>query len=54
MGMKPHDLLQNKAEILKDLLSEPSKKYGNTFDKCAEVIANALKKGNTIFWCVSW
>lgn len=51
MGMKPHDLLQNKAEILQDLLSEPSKKYGNTFDKCAEVIANALKKGNTIFWC---
>ena len=51
MGMKPHDLLQNKAEILKDLLSEPSKKYGNTFDKCAEVIANALKNGNTIFWC---
>lgn len=51
MGMKPHDLLQNKAEILQDLLSEPFKKYGNTFDKCAEVIANALKKGNTIFWC---
>lgn len=51
MGMKPHDLLQNKAEILQDLLSEPSKKYGNTFDKCAEVIANALKNGNTIFWC---
>jgi len=51
MGMKPHDLLQNKAEKLKDLLSEPSKKYGNTFDKCAEVITNALKKGNTIFWC---
>lgn len=51
MGMKPHDLLQNKAEKLKDLLSEPSEKYGNTFDKCAEVITNALKKGNTIFWC---
>jgi D-sedoheptulose 7-phosphate isomerase len=49
--MKPHDLLQNKAEILKNLLAEPAKKYGDTFDKCAEVIANALRNENTIFWC---
>jgi len=49
--MKPHDLLLNKAEILKNLLSEPVKKYGDTFNKCAEAIANALRNENTIFWC---
>ena len=49
--MKPQDLLLNKAEILKNLLSEPAKKYGSTFDKCAEAIANALRNDNTIFWC---
>jgi len=49
--MKPQDLLLNKAEILKNLLSEPAKKYGVTFDKCAEAIANALRSNNTIFWC---
>ena len=49
--MKPHDLLFNKAETLKDLLSESTKKYGNTFDECAKVMTNALRKENTIFWC---
>lgn len=49
--MKPHDLLINKAEALKNLLSESANKYGNVFDNCAEVIANALRNENTIFWC---
>ena len=49
--MKPHDLLLNKAETLKNLLSEPVKNYGDTFNKCAEAIVNALRSENTIFWC---
>ena len=49
--MKPHDLLLNKAEALKNLLSEPVKNYGDTFNKCAEAIVNALRNENTIFWC---
>lgn len=49
--MRPQDLLINKADILKNLLSDPAKKYGLTFDKCAQVIANALRNENTIFWC---
>jgi D-sedoheptulose 7-phosphate isomerase len=49
--MRPQDLLINKADILKNLLSDPAKKYGLTFDKCAQVIANALRNENIIFWC---
>ena len=49
--MNPHDLLLNKVEILKDLLSIVSGKYGSTFNECSKEIANALRNGNTIFWC---
>jgi D-sedoheptulose 7-phosphate isomerase len=51
MFMNPHDLLLNKAEILKELLSVVSSKHGITFNECAKEITNALRNGNTIFWC---
>lgn len=49
--MNPHELLFSKVEILKELLSVVSSKYGRNFDECAKEVANALSNGNTIFWC---
>ena len=51
MLMNPCDLLLNKVEILKELLSIVSGKHGSIFNECAKEIANALRNGNTIFWC---
>lgn len=51
MFMNPHDLLLDKVEILNELLSVVSNSHGSTFDECAVEIANALRNGNTIFWC---
>jgi len=49
--MDPQQLLISKSDVLKNLLSYSIDKYGIAFDKCAKVIANALKEKNTIFWC---
>jgi len=51
MFMNPHELLSSKVEILKELLSVVSSKYGRNFDECAKEVANSLSNGNTIFWC---
>jgi D-sedoheptulose 7-phosphate isomerase len=49
--MDPQKLLLDKVATLQLLLSQTNDYYLTNFDKCAKVIANTLKKNNTVFWC---
>jgi D-sedoheptulose 7-phosphate isomerase len=44
-------LLSSKIEIINILLFDLVSKHGETFAKCSEIVANALKNNKTIFWC---
>lgn len=44
-------LLESKSKVLSTLLINVVDKYGKTFATCAEVISEALRKNNAIFWC---
>jgi D-sedoheptulose 7-phosphate isomerase len=49
--MKSIELLEIRSKMLGAILTDLVSKHGDTFTKCASLIANALKNENTIFWC---
>ena len=49
--MDPQKLLLDKVATLQLLLSQTNDYYLTNFDKCAKVVADTLKKNNTVFWC---
>lgn len=49
--MEPIDLLQSNSDKYKNLMSELLIKLKGDFNSCCQVVVQALKNGNTIFWC---
>jgi D-sedoheptulose 7-phosphate isomerase len=49
--MDPINLLSTKITTLSNLQSALVSKHGDTFSRCSTIIGDALKNGNTIFWC---
>ena len=49
--MNSNALLSSKINTLTGLLSTLLDQHKDVFSQSAEVFANALKQGNTIFWC---
>lgn len=49
--MQSVELLESKSKVLNILLNDVVIKYGETFSQSADIISNALKNNNTIFWC---
>jgi D-sedoheptulose 7-phosphate isomerase len=49
--MKSTELLSIKASTLSSLLANLISSHGEDFSESAMVFCNALKQGNTIFWC---
>ena len=49
--MNSNSLLSSKIDTLSGLLSTFLDQHKDIFSQSAEVFANALKQGNTIFWC---
>lgn len=49
--MDPINLLSTKIATLSNLQSALVSKHGDTFSRCSTIIGDALKNGNTIFWC---
>ena len=49
--MNSMELLENKIESLGLLLSEVKRTQGEKFTFGAQIFTQALKSGNTIFWC---
>lgn len=49
--MKSTELLSIKASTLSSLLENLISSHGKDFSESATVFCNALKQGNTIFWC---
>jgi D-sedoheptulose 7-phosphate isomerase len=49
--MNSIELLQIKSKTLGALLTNLVSKHGETFTKCASLVASALKNENRIFWC---
>jgi D-sedoheptulose 7-phosphate isomerase len=49
--MDPINLLSTKITTLSNLQSALVSKHGDTFSQCSTIIGDALKNGNTIFWC---
>jgi len=49
--MDPKKILLEKIGVLQTLLSVSVENYGENFEKCAKVIAKAIKNKNTVFWC---
>lgn len=51
MAMNALQLLIINSKILSTLLLDLEEKYGATFSACSNVISEALRNNNTIFWC---
>jgi D-sedoheptulose 7-phosphate isomerase len=51
MGMDPGLLLSSKIVLLKDLLDKLDNSHNQAFFASASILAEALRQGNTIFWC---
>ena len=49
--MNAINLLTEKISVLENLLASLVDQQGETFSECAELFANTLGNGNTIFWC---
>lgn len=49
--MNAQELLNVKAKALTEILNDIVDGHGTNFDLCSRVVTNALKNGNTIFWC---
>ena len=49
--MDADKLLMEKIQTLNNLLAQIKDNHLETFTSSAEIFSNALKKGNTIFWC---
>ena len=49
--MNSIEMLEKKIRTLESLLAQVQEKHGESFAVSAKVFAEALKSGNTIFWC---
>jgi D-sedoheptulose 7-phosphate isomerase len=49
--MNPSNLLISKVEILGEILSKVMNDHIVAFNQSAQIVAQAIKNGNTIFWC---
>jgi len=49
--MNPSNLLVSKVEILGEILSKVVNDHTVAFNQSAQIVAQAIKNGNTIFWC---
>ena len=49
--MEAKNLLQIQAANLNDLILNLAEKHGENFSSCANIIVDALKANQTIFWC---
>jgi len=49
--MKSVEMLETKIATLGTLLTQVKEKHAVNFSRSASVFADALKSGNTIFWC---
>jgi len=49
--MDPGLLLSSKIVLLKDLLDKLDNSHNQAFFASASILAEALRQGNTIFWC---
>ncbi len=49
--MNSIEMLEKKIRTLESLLAQVQEKHGDSFAVSAKVFADALKNGNTIFWC---
>ena len=49
--MKSMEMLEKKIETLELLLDQVKEKHGDSFSAGAKIFTEALKNGNTIFWC---
>ena len=45
------EMLEKKIMTIGSLLTQVTERHGDTFAVSAKVFAEALKNGNTIFWC---
>lgn len=49
--MKSIEMFESKIDILGNLLVQVKEQNREKFGLCSNIFANALKDGNTIFWC---
>ena len=49
--MHASEILEKKIKTLESLLTHVQEKHGESFAASAKVFVEALKNGNTIFWC---